>query len=126
MIGTKLLNIRFYKTVGFIRVYNGTRYLVLFGSGKNESIYNRISYLIGVKSDIAYVFSHNACSGCHDLLMMSMNLSNFVILNIHCVDYRCIINGISKNEAINVMQNICFTDKNGTLQIIKITKKWIY
>ena len=126
MIGTKLLNIRFYKTVGFIRVYNGTRYLVLFGSGKNESIYNRISYLIGAKSDIAYVFSHNVCSGCHDLLMMSMNLSNFVILNIHCVDYRCIINGISKNEAINVMQNICFTDKNGTLQIIKTMKKWIY
>ena len=126
MIGTELLNISFYKTVGFIRVYNGTRYLVLFGSGKNESIYNRISYLIGVKSGIAYVFSHNVCSGCHDLLMMSMNLSNFVILNIHCVDYRCIINGISKNEAINVMQNICFTDKNGTLQIIKTMKKWIY
>ena len=120
------MNIRFYKTVGFIRVYNGTRYLVLFGSGKNESIYNSISYLIGVKSGIAYVFSHNVCSGCHDLLMMSMNLSNFVILNIHCVDYRCIINGISKNEAINVMQNICFTDKNGTLQIMKTMKKWIY
>ena len=126
MIGIELLNISFYKTVGFIRVYNGTRYLVLFGSGKNESIYNRISYLIGVKSGIAYVFSHNVCSGCHDLLMMSMNLSNFVILNIHSVDYRCIINGISKNEAINVMQNICFTDKNGTLQIIKFMKKWIY
>ena len=38
--------------------------------------------------------------------MMSMNLSDFAILNIKGSDYRCIISGISKNEAINLMQNI--------------------
>lgn len=32
-------------------------------------------------------------------------LSVIVInLNIHCADYRCIINGISKNEAINLLR----------------------
>ena len=34
-----------------------------------------------------------------------MNLSNIAILNIKGSDYYCIIRGISKNEAINVMQN---------------------
>ena len=31
MIGAKPLRIRFHKADGFIRVYDGTRYLVLFG-----------------------------------------------------------------------------------------------
>ena len=52
-----LLRIRFDKIDGFIRVYDGTRYLVLFGSQKNGFTYNRIIYLIGVKSSIANVIS---------------------------------------------------------------------
>ena len=43
----------------FIRVYDGTRCLALFGSEKCNSIYNRIRYLTGVKSSISYVISHN-------------------------------------------------------------------
>ena len=43
----------------FIRVYDRTRYLVLFGSEKYDSIYNRIRYLIGVKSGTKYVISYN-------------------------------------------------------------------
>ena len=39
------------------------------------------------------------------LLMMSMDLSNIVILNIKGSDYRFIISLISKNEAITLMQN---------------------
>ena len=48
---------------------------------------------------------------CHDLLMMFMSLSNIVILNIKDFDYHCIISGISKNEAINIMQNADLTKK---------------
>ena len=59
MIGGKPLRIRFHKIDRFIRVYDGTRYLVLFGSEKYDFIYNRIRYLIGVKSGITYVISHN-------------------------------------------------------------------
>ena len=59
MIDPKLLQIRFDKIDGFIRVYDGTRYLVLFGSEKYDSIYNRIRYLISVKSSLTYVISHN-------------------------------------------------------------------
>ena len=47
--------------------------------------------------------------------MMSMNLSDIAILNIKSTDYGCIITGISKSEAINVMQNIDLTEKSGTL-----------
>ena len=49
MIGVKPMCIRFDKVNGFVRVYDGTGYLVLFADGK-YLIYNRIRYLIGVKS----------------------------------------------------------------------------
>ena len=57
---------------------------------------------------------------CHDLLMMSMNLSDIGILNIKGSDYCHIISKIGKSEAINLIQNIDLTKKNGTLQNIKI------
>ena len=59
MVGAKALCISFDKIDGFIRVYDGTRYLVLLGDEKNDFIYNRIRYPIGVKSGIRYVISHN-------------------------------------------------------------------
>ena len=49
-----------------------------------------------------------------------MNLSNIAILNIKGSEYHCITNGISKNEAINLMQNTDLTKKTGTLRNIKI------
>ena len=55
----KPLLIRFDKTDGFIRVDDKTRYLVLLGSEKYDSIYNRIRYLIRVKSYVTYIISHN-------------------------------------------------------------------
>ena len=46
LIGSKPLRIRLDKVDGFIRVYDGSRYLILFGSDKYDAIYNRIRYLI--------------------------------------------------------------------------------
>ena len=43
--------------------------------------------------------------------MMSMKLNNNDILNIKDADYCCIISRISKNEAINLMQNIDLAEK---------------
>ena len=48
-------------------------------------------------------FKPDVCNGCHNLSMISMNLSDIVILNINGADYCCIITGITKSEA---MQNI--------------------
>ena len=50
---------RFDKIDGFIRVYDGTRYLTLFGSEGYDSIYDKIIYLISVKTAITYIIYHN-------------------------------------------------------------------
>ena len=63
----------------------------------------------------AFKFQQNVCNRCHDLLMMSKNLSDIAILNIKGSDYRCIISLISKNEAINVIQNADLTKKSKSL-----------
>ena len=68
----------------------------------------------------SFKFQPNVCNRCHDLLMMSMNLSDIAILNIKGSDYCCIISLISKNEAINLMQNADLTEKSGTFSRIKI------
>ena len=58
-LNNKPLRIRLDKIDGFIRVSDGTRYLVLFGSKKYNPIYNRIRYFMSVKSGITYIIFHN-------------------------------------------------------------------
>ena len=62
-----------------------------------------------------FKFQPNICNRCHDLLMMSINVSDIAILNIKGSDYHCIIRRISKSETINLMQNTDFTKKSETL-----------
>ena len=50
----------------------------------------------------SFKFQPNVCNGCHDLLMMSMDLSDIISL-------------ISKNEAINLMRNADLIEKSRTL-----------
>ena len=45
LVSEKPLRISFDKVDGFIRVYDGTRYLVLFSHEKHDVIYNRIRHL---------------------------------------------------------------------------------
>ena len=59
-----------------------------------------------------FMFQLNVCNGCHDVLMIFVNLSDIAILNINGADYCCIISGIGKSEAINVMPNIDFSEKS--------------
>ena len=47
--------------------------------------------------DKRFKFQQDVCNGCHDILMMPMNLSNIDVLNIHNADYCCIVSGISKS-----------------------------
>ena len=63
----------------------------------------------------SFKFQSNVCNRCHDLLMMSVNLTDIAIFNIQGCDYRYIISLISKNEAINLMQNADLTKKGGIL-----------
>ena len=63
----------------------------------------------------SFKFQPNVCNRCHNLLMISMNLSDIAILNIKGSDYRCIISLISKNEAIKLRQNVNLSEKSGAL-----------
>ena len=76
---------------------------------------NAIFVAIGIFLNRGFKSQPNVCNRCHDLLMISMNLSDIAILNIKSADYCCITSGISKNEAINLMQNNNLTEKSGTL-----------
>ena len=84
LIGGKPFYIRFNKVDGFIRVYDGTRYLVLFGPEKYDAIYNRIRYLKSQKIGITYVFSHNYAGIKIDSYVLplekTLTLRNVVIL----------------------------------------------
>ena len=63
----------------------------------------------------SFKFQPNVCNRCHNLLMISMNLSDIAILNIKGSDYRCIISLISKYKVTNPMQNAKWIEKRGTL-----------
>ena len=58
----------------------------------------------------SFTFRQNVSNRCHDLLVVSTNLSDVAILNIKGSDYCCIISLISKNEVINLMQNADLTE----------------
>ena len=56
------------------------------------------------------MFQPDVFSGCQDLLMIPMiNLSDTAILS--GADYCSITNGISKNEAMNLLQKAYLTEK---------------
>ena len=59
----------------------------------------------------SFKFQPNVCNRCHDLLMMSRNLTDIAILNIRGSNYRCIISLIIKNGDINLMQNANLIEK---------------
>ena len=63
----------------------------------------------------SFKFQPNICNRCHNLLMISINLSDIAILNIKGSYYCCIISLISKNQAINLLQNADLTEKSGIL-----------
>ena len=69
-----------------------------------------------------FKFQSYVSNRCHDLVMMCMKLSDIAILNIKGAEYCCIISGISKNEAIKLIENISLTKKK---QVI-IKRKFYY
>ena len=50
--------IRFDKIDRIIRIYGRSRHLILFGNIKYNAIYDKIRYLISIKSSITYTISH--------------------------------------------------------------------
>ena len=61
-----------------------------------------------------FKFEPDLCNRCHDLLMVSMSLSNIAVLNIKGSIYCYIIIRISKRKTINLMQSATLMDTSGT------------
>ena len=53
----------------------------------------------------------SACNGCHDLTMLSVNISDIAITNVKTIDYRFIIHSISKSQAINLLKESVLEDR---------------
>ena len=62
-----------------------------------------------------FKFQPYVCNRCHDLLVMSMKLSDIAVLKIKNADYRCMITEISKIKGIKLLQNIDLTETCGAL-----------
>ena len=50
------------------------------------------------------------CNACHDLTMVSVNISDIAIITVKNVNYRRIICNISKSEVINLSKNYVLED----------------
>ena len=55
--------------------------------------------------DVGFKFEPHVCNKCHDVLMTAYDLKNIAILNVKGVDFKCILWGISKDEAVNRLNN---------------------
>ena len=62
-------------------------------------------------NDLGYEFQPYVCNGCHAVPMMAYELKKIAILNATGVDYRCILCGISKNDAVDRLNNSVLEDK---------------
>ena len=70
----------------------------------------------------SFKFQPIVCNRCHDLSMMSINLSDIAILNIEGSDNRYIFSRISKNEAISLIQNVDLAKESQTLLPQRVKK----
>ena len=61
--------------------------------------------------DIGFKYQPCVCNGCHDFNMIIQNLSDFMVLTIKDVDYRCYLVDIDKSDAINLLNNSILADK---------------
>ena len=61
--------------------------------------------------DAGFKYQPYVCNGCHDFNMIVQNLSNFVIVTVKNVDYRCYIVGTDKKSAISLLNNSVLNNK---------------
>ena len=94
-IGAKNVLIRFDNIGGFIRIYDATRCLTLFGPENYGAIYDRIRYLISLKSRFTYIFSHY-----------------FAKIEVDSYDSLPIEKGLTLHNVIIIIKSVLNNDKN--------------
>ena len=58
-----------------------------------------------------FKFQDSICNDCHYLMMLCLNNSDIAIITVKGVAYHCIIHGISKSEAIHLLENSVLEDR---------------
>ena len=61
--------------------------------------------------DIGFKLEEHLCNGRHDLLTMAYSLKNIAILSAKRATFRCLLMGISKNEALKKLNNSVTYDR---------------
>ena len=61
--------------------------------------------------DAGFKFEPHVCNKCHDTLMTAYELKNIAILNVKGVDFSYVLWGISRDEAVNRLNNSVLEDK---------------
>ena len=61
--------------------------------------------------DAGFKFEPHVCNKCHDVLMTAYELKNIAISNVKGVDFRYILWGISRDEALNRLVNSVLEDR---------------
>ena len=55
--------------------------------------------------NVGYKFERHVRNKCHDVLLTAYELKNIAILNVRGVDNRYLLWGISKNDAVSILNN---------------------
>ena len=61
--------------------------------------------------DVSYRFQSHLCNGCQAVSIMAYDFKKIAILNAKGVVYRCILWGISTDEAVNRLNNSALEEK---------------
>ena len=61
--------------------------------------------------DVGFKFEPHVCNKYHDVLMTAYEIKNIAILNEKGVDFRCILWGISRDEAVIRLNNSVLVDR---------------
>ena len=61
--------------------------------------------------DVGFKFEEHVCSRCNDLLTITYSLKNIAILSAKGTTFRCLLIGISKNEALKRLNNSVTYDR---------------
>ena len=61
--------------------------------------------------DVGFRFEPHVCNKFHDVLMTAYELKNIAILHVRGVNFRCILWDISRDEAVNRLNNSVLEDK---------------
>ena len=65
--------------------------------------------------DIDFKYEPYLWNGCHDLMRKAMNFNDIAIVSVKRSDYRIHFWYMSKNDAVNIMENSNLNEKNGLL-----------